>query len=299
MANHRSLTNPPLYFHNLRMLKTATHYYHYFGSFLSIVLTVTGCIYLCEKVSFWFYPLAILLIGSRFFALALMGHEATHGNIFKGKFFNAFFGRWFFHFPCMISHSYYSHLHLTHHRFLGLPLDFDKEIYQKTWNSKAQFFKWIFFKLATGQAFIDFTYYYNGIFSLLNGRYLLKGKSDWLGFLMFWITLLAVTAYFGALSKLFLYWILPIYLWMPWIYITNQLEHLHPDKTKIGFSRDLIFKSRWTQELLFPLNLNYHHTHHAHAKTPFYNLATQSELEKLNRVPINTVWPVLFNGNKL
>lgn len=281
------------------MLKTAAHFYHYIKSFLSIVLTVAGCIYLCEKVSFWFYPVAILLIGSRFFALTLLGHEATHGNIFKQKFLNAFFGRWLFHFPCLISHSYYSHLHLTHHRFLGQPMDLDREIYQKSWDSQAQFYKWVFFKLASGQAFLDFSHYYNGILSLLNGQYLLKGKSDWISFLFFWTSSILLFIYFGILSKLFLYWLIPFYLWMPWIYITNQLEHLHPDKTTVGFSRDLIFKSKWVQDFLFPLNLNFHHTHHSHAKTPFYDLSTQSELENQNRVPISTVWPVIFNGNNL
>lgn len=272
------------------------HFFNYFNSLFWIVITVAGGYYLCEKISFWFYPLVALLIGSRFFALTLLGHEATHGNLFKQRALNAFVGRWLFHFPCFISHSYYSHLHLTHHRFLGMPLDFDKEIYQKTWRNKTQFYKWIFFKIVSGQAFIDFSVYYNGIPSLIKGKYLLKGKTDRVHFLIFWFSVLAVFGYFSILGKLFLYWLIPFYVWMPWIYITNQLEHLHPDNSKTGFSRDLIFKSRWMQELLFPLNLNFHHTHHVRPNIPFYNLEMRSALENGNRTPINSVWPVIFDG---
>ncbi len=70
--------------------------------------------------SMWFYPLAVLVVGSRQRALASLLHESCHKTFSRHRGLNNFIGRWLAGYPIFQSHAAYVKSHvLDHHTFLG------------------------------------------------------------------------------------------------------------------------------------------------------------------------------------
>ncbi|MCM2282618.1 MAG: fatty acid desaturase [Bdellovibrionaceae bacterium] len=261
---------------------------------LTIVATFAVSIWLCEFVSFWFYPFAIFLIGSRIFALSLIGHECVHGLLFRSPKWNSFVGRWLCHFPCLISHSHFGRIHLLHHRYLGETVDPDLYIYQKSWSSPSA---WVWNQLTdilTLRSFFAFQSYSNGLPQRLLGKYPFRGQSDHGLFVLFWIVIVGAFASTDGLEYLILYWLVPYITWGPWVLLVNHFHHYHDGGVRAGFSRDLIFQNRVWEELLFPLSINFHHAHHMQPHLPHYELRSASQADPGAQVPIRQAWKLLF-----
>ena len=89
------------------------------------------------------YPLAILVIANRIFALFLLSHEAVHVLLTPHRALNDFVGRYLCAFPIGVSFQQWRSKHLLHHRFLGSGLDLDLPIYSelfRTWPSYLRLF---------------------------------------------------------------------------------------------------------------------------------------------------------------
>ncbi len=245
-----------------------------FADFFLIVLSLVASVWLCRSISYWFYPLAVLLVGSRMFALVLLGHEATHGLLVRSTRLNHFFGRWFCHFPVFVSFSHYSALHHLHHRYLGTERDPDSYIYQRTWKNLHSWFVESLLLCATGKMFYHFAVYFNGIPQWIEGKYPFRGTHDRWKFFGFWTVILTVLIMKGWMLYFFLFWLVPLIVWMPWIQVVNNCQHYFSGGPQANWSRNIIFKSKILEEILFPLNINIHDTHHRHPEIPYYRLKT-------------------------
>lgn len=232
--------------------------------FISVWLVVYLCAYLCLNFSFWFYPLAILFIGNRYFALTLLGHEAAHGLLAKNAGLNTFIGRWLCHFPCLTSHTHYQGLHLRHHNLLGTEQDLDRPLYEPDLPEFTVFFKIKVLELLTGKMLLNFIRYFNGLPFYLKARKIKPLPNDYLAFTLFWITTLTFIITAGNWIHFLLFWILPALLWLPWMQFVNYFHHHFSDKSEAKtefYSRDIKLNPI-LQTLLFSINLHLHRTHH-------------------------------------
>ena len=72
---------------------------------------------------FFYFPnvltflLAVIIIGSRQFALAVLAHEGAHNLLFTNEKINDFASQWFCAFPIFSDNRPYRPYHLAHHRF--------------------------------------------------------------------------------------------------------------------------------------------------------------------------------------
>ena len=91
-------------------------------SFLAIALdwiVIVVCIVACEKLSYWLYPVAFIIVGTRFHGLEAMMHEATHYRLHPNKSINELVGElsvW----PMGLSVFLYRYVrHFSHHKNIG------------------------------------------------------------------------------------------------------------------------------------------------------------------------------------
>lgn len=104
-------------------IKSLCLYDNYHGPFalLQNASWISLAIYLGES-SFWFMPMAILLIGSRQRALATLLHEAAHGALCSSKQMEKFIGTWCSGYLIFQTWASYRRSHtLEHHHKLGDP----------------------------------------------------------------------------------------------------------------------------------------------------------------------------------
>jgi fatty acid desaturase len=72
--------------------------------------------------------IALIILGGRHLALAILMHDASHYSLFKTKKLNDVIGNWFCAFPTWQDLRRYRHHHLTHHKFTGTDKDPDMDL---------------------------------------------------------------------------------------------------------------------------------------------------------------------------
>ncbi len=97
---------------------------------LSALLTTWGLIAICFGAvayypSIWTMIPAMILIGGRQLALAILMHEASHNTLFSSKKINDFVGQWFCALPLWLDVSGYRKHHLQHHKYTWTDQDPD------------------------------------------------------------------------------------------------------------------------------------------------------------------------------
>lgn len=233
--------------------------------------TIFFTIFVCETVSFWFYPVAIVILANQYLTLVILGHEGVHGVLHKNMLVNRVLARYFCHFPFLISHTHYSMNHLRHHRNLGTKEDPDIDIYQKSYPS---FSKWILVSIRDILNFSmlrRFLTYFNGSKSYFVGKYPYNIKTDYLPFYCFWALVIAGAFYFRVQNYFLIYWFLPLILFMPWMLLMNSYQHYSEDGPIEKRAYNIILINKF-QEYLFPANINFHEAHHQRPDIPYYEL---------------------------
>lgn len=239
---------------------------------LTYILAILA-ILLCEKISFYLYPLVVIFLSHLVFTLVLLGHEGTHFLIHPNKRINTFVARYFCHFPFFISHSHYSFNHLMHHRFLGSPRDPDGSFYGKSFSSLGS---WLFAEVVdfvSLKTVMNFLNYFTGIPIWIKSGLKSSYKNDYWQLILYWVGVIAIANYFSIGKELVLYVIIPILVALPWVNIVNSFQHLSLDKNRNVETTNVYFENKILQEFLFPVNINYHETHHADVQIPYYELA--------------------------
>ncbi len=265
------------------------HTWRFFWDWLWCFLPICLMIYVIEVVRFEFYFLFLYFIGNRAYRMSTLGHEGLHHLISKNQELNTFLARYFCHFPTFTSHSRYKNLHILHHRYLGQDMDPDKYLYK----DYPKFFKpWILkviWELVTFRMLFDFAVYYTDLLDI--GKFLFRRKnlklklvkSDLAQYLVFWTICFSLISIFGLWKYFLLYWVLPIYLHLPIIQLTNGLQHgafksLPQARTQVD--------SFWLIDWFIPLDLNFHYEHHLNPRIPHYKLRKFSNyLVKNGRAP--------------
>lgn len=247
-------------------------------------LIIILCILMCEWISYWLYPIAFVLVGSRFHGLEAMMHEATHYRLHPNKKMNELIGElsvW----PLGLSIYFYRNVrHFAHHKRIGTMHDpHHVQSYEKhpdrydVPKSLPQLLKSCFIVAIKAPVEIWFGQLYS------TTRLLPQFKRA-LGLL--WISfqfLLLASVVIGSILispdivKIYaLFFILPL----AWVAVFSRYARLLTEHFGIPESKSSITGSEtrtilvpWIVRVMFwPHNLNYHVEHHWYPSVPFYNL---------------------------
>lgn len=244
-------------------------------------LVIIGCLFLV-KWHWAFFPLSFLIISNRQFANYLVGHDAVHGLISQNKFINDFLGRVFCLGPVFVSLQSYREKHLSHHEFLGTPIDPDKRLYDFYPAKAGEYLKNLTVYFFSMQMTRDFLIYFTPVFEFNKKQFYRREKvSDFVWHVVIALVFsIAFIAFFGWQFFLLL-WIGPLIALMPYYYFVSALQHgLIHEKEGTDNSRNI--EGNWVlMEFLLPCATNFHGVHHQYPQVPFYHLGRVYRQKKL------------------
>ncbi|MGW5049837.1 fatty acid desaturase [Actinokineospora sp. NPDC004072] len=261
--------------------------YHAVLALLFDYAVIAFAVYLCVGVSYWFYPVSLVLIGSTQRALVNILHEASHKVLTRNGVLNVVLGTVFS--GHLVFHMYnpYRSSHIGfHHRYLGDPekdpdYGFHVEIgiYDPTLSNRAFFLRNILFAVL-GMRTLEYVRY------VVEDRLLFRKDQiavsmpislraeRWLMGAV-WVVLIAVFAVTGVLLEFALFWLVPLFTTAVAIGWLSELAEHYPlpesEDKQILMTRN---RHGWAVErfLLGRHNDNYHLVHHLNTGVPFWNM---------------------------
>jgi len=261
---------------------------------------IVSCGFITLNYSWWFYPLAVLIISAHQRGLTTIAHDAAHRTLAKNAILNYFLGTIFGSYPLFQRHWAYriSHVHL-HHPFLGNPQkDPDLMFFMQSGiydvcHPFRYFLNIVIFPIFGG-ATLDYLKYLittrfrvvdegdgNGAKNSDQTKFLIDG----IGFYFFWI-LVALVGYWNMwLDEIILFWIIPYlttFQILGWfIEIAEHSPMCESESENIFLTRNR--KGNLVERLLFGVNLDeYHLEHHLSPGVPFWKLKVAQEIRRLD-----------------
>lgn len=250
------------------------------GAFAFDWFTIFAAIYLCEK---FFHPvtflIAVLFIGTRQHAIAILSHDAAHYRILNNRKWNVWLTNILSSYPLFFQLEIYRLSHIHHHQYTNTEQDPDV-IYQKNLPDyqfpmpKAKLLK-IFASdfLGGGMiANIKRAARYNSDLEIKQAIANDLAETKWLR-IGFYLTLAVSLTVFGGWKLFLMYWLLPLFGVLPAILrLRNISEHYGLSRiNELKGSRDVVCGpiEAW---ILAPHNVHLHLAHHLYPSIPFYNL---------------------------
>ncbi|WP_414573691.1 fatty acid desaturase [Nostoc sp. CCY 9925] len=271
----------------------------YFFIFTSIIVT--------HNITFYFYPLAVFIIGARQRALATLLHEAAHGILAKNRHLNFVIGTFFSGYLIFQNFTSYKNSHLLlHHGHFGNPMldpDYLSHINQGLYDKippKTFFIKNIimpFFLIKT-PSYLKFLMQYR---ILDRNRITLEGYLMFVYLLIIVIVLCSINLNFWKIIGLF--WLIPYLTSFQIIGWFIELSEHYPLMQCSDIDLYMT-RNRKNNVLEFFLscihNEQYHLDHHLNTKTPFWNLpkAHKIRLQDDNYVKVNESTGGIFIPSK-
>jgi fatty acid desaturase len=219
----------------------------------------------------WVVALAFVVVGTRYYALFILGHDGMHRRLLPGRRANDLFNDLL----CLGPIGAVTHInnrnHLLHHRHLSTEDDPDR--HRHCCRNKAT--RPAYLAFLTGLANVvpavaNVFVHNSGAGS--RRRYSVRDISIILG----WQAVLA-----SGLTIAVGWWAYPV-LWLAPVYVFTYLadmlrsflEHSHPEADERADEHRLItYESSRLERLFFaPMNMNYHTAHHLWPSIPYYNL---------------------------
>ena len=242
----------------------------------------------------WFHPLpyvlAVMFIGARQHALAVIGHDATHYRLLPDRQINDWVGNVLCLWPVFISVEGFRKFHLPHHQHTNLEGDGNREL----WHTHED-----------GELVVDWRYPKSpvGLAALLIKRGLVITGLWWMtrGLLSSIVVrerpavIVVRYACFAGIAALItvtdtwtmflLYWLVPYCTWHTTIQYARLIcEHsaVHSAAPEYQVTRTTI-PTRLESLFILPRNIGYHIEHHSYPSVPFYRLPELHE--RLVRLP--------------
>jgi fatty acid desaturase len=259
----------------LRTLRVSNNYRGLIGVIYDLL--IIGIAIVLGSVSWWFYPLAVLIIGSRQRALATILHDAAHNILAKNRKLNYFLGTYLSGY--LIGQEFYNYRdsHCKgHHPHLG-----DKEkdpdyvyhieagLYQIK-NKKHFLFKYVLKPLFLLNI-ISYSYYVFKHRMLQFKKY----PKQYIALTIYWVIILSSIIYLGFFFEFLLFWIIPyITSFMVIGWFIEMAEH-YPLVDKYNNSLYMTRNrfSHWLEAFFLSIHAeNYHLTHHLEFSIPYWNV---------------------------
>lgn len=251
------------------------------------------CIASCYWVSWYLYPLAVLIIGARQRGLSTILHDCAHGVGVANRQLQMIVGTALTAYPIFQQHYAYKISHvLTHHPRLGDPdrdpdLQFfvEQKVYTPTSNTR-YFNRIVVFPALGSQTVAYLRYLVRNRFRVLRGKNLAgaltsehvprnKRHLDRGAFWIFWIVVVGVAWQSGGLVELALFWVIPYltsFQILGWyIELSEHTPLVRDYDVDLYMTRNR--KSRGLERFLTGIhNDHFHLDHHLDPRTPFWNL---------------------------
>lgn len=241
-------------------------------------IIIIGCMYLWSLYpSPWLYFVAVIVIGARMHALAVLMHDASHYRFLKNRKWNDKITNLFTMYPIFSSIDKYRRNHLAHHQKLNTEEDPDwvAKLGKQTFTfpkSKAEFFLTLGSYLILYKGISDALWFlrrFGGETGVKN-----SGTKETLPKIIFYIILISFLSYFGFWKYYLMFWIVPyLSTFFMFQYIRSVAEHFG------GLTYDNLLSSTRTVRTTFiekffiaPHNVGYHLEHHLYPGVPYYNL---------------------------
>ncbi|MGY6645394.1 MAG: fatty acid desaturase [Salinarimonas sp.] len=271
---------------------------------------IIGCALIVTNVSWWLYPLAVILIGAHQRGLTTISHDAAHRILARTTWWNYFLGITFAAYPLFQRHYSYRISHVyRHHPHLGDPSkDPDLKFFLQTGVYEVQHPTRYFFNIVVlpilGGATLDYLkYIWENRFKIsehpdshLDIR---KIRLDTIGFFAFWGLVIGASVYFGLFLELLLFWVIPyltVFQVLGWfIEIAEHSPMCESENKNIYLTRNR--KGNWLERILFGVNLDeYHLEHHLSPGIPFWHLhrAQQIRVQDPEYAKVAQSWGGLF-----
>jgi fatty acid desaturase len=262
---------------DLKPLFKTNPYYHA-GAMLFNWLIIFGCIYLFTIFpTFWMYFIAIIVIGARMHALAILMHDATHYRFLKNRKWNDLLTNIFTMYPIFTSIEKYRKNHLAHHKELNTDHDPDwvAKLGKRAFTfpkTKAEFILTVASYLVLYQGIMDAVWFlkrFGGKAQKQGGK-----KEPVLPKVVFYMILFSTLTIFGGWIYFLLFWMVPyLSTFFMFQYIRSVAEHFG------GLTYDDLLTSTRTVKtpllerfIIAPHHVGYHLEHHLYPGVPFYNL---------------------------
>lgn len=230
----------------------------------------------------WVAVLAAIFVGSRYYALYIMGHDGLHRRLFPVRADNDLFNDLVILGPLGAITRLNNRNHLAHHQHLGH--DDDPDRFKHACFNKTD-------RVELAAFLVGLTSVWRAAHNVLVGN-----RADGDGYTVrdFAILLGWQVALIGGLTAAFgwwgytLMWLLPVFVFTYLADLCRSfLEHSHPEADETADHHRLItFESnpieRW---FLAPKHMNYHVAHHLWVGIPYYNLPTADA--EMSRHPLS------------
>ncbi|MEX3816650.1 fatty acid desaturase [Paraburkholderia sp. BR13439] len=273
-------------------------------------LVILACAYATIRISWWLYPLAVLVIGAQQRGLTTIAHDAAYRTLARSTGWNYVLGIVFAAYPVFQRHwAYrYSHVHL-HHPYLGDP---ERDPNLKFFISSGvydvrpprEYAFAIVWKAMFGGATVRYLKY------LWSERFLIsrEGKKeidrrgaaiDTYGFAVFWLIVIFGFALTQSLDLLVLFWLVPYlttFQALGWfIELAGHSPMCETETEDVYLTRNR--KGNLIERLLVGANLDeYHLEHHLSPGVPFWHLkrAQKIRLRDPRYAEVADSWGGLF-----
>jgi fatty acid desaturase len=265
-------------------------------AWLTDVAWMAICVWACVAVTWWLYPLAVLVIGARQRGLSTILHDCAHGVGAADRRLQMVIGTVLTAYPIFQQHYAYKISHVfTHHPRLGNPQgdpDLRFFIEQKAYETsspRTYIRRVVLMPLLGTQTWAYLKYLVRNRYQMLKGgkaqdapvvprrkRVLDRG-----GFWLFWLVVAATSWAQGWWPELLLFWLVPYltsFQILGWyIELSEHTPLVRDANVDLYMTRNR--KSRgWEKFLTGIHNDNYHLEHHLDPRTPFWNLGRAREI---------------------
>jgi fatty acid desaturase len=237
-----------------------------------IVLSIYLCLSFFNPIS---YFIAVLIIGSRMHALAILMHDATHYRFLNNRQWSDFVTNVFTMYPLFTNIDNYRNNHLRHHRHLNSEHDPDwvAKLGVKAFTfpkTKSKFLLTILSYLTLYRGLSDAIWFFKRFQNPKKGEKQAKDKKQ----LIFVIILFAILTIGGWWKYYLLFWVVPyLSTFFMFQYIRSVAEHFGELEYDHLLNSTRTVRPNWLERfLLAPHNVGYHLEHHLYPGVPFYNL---------------------------
>ncbi|MER6343553.1 fatty acid desaturase [Streptomyces sp. NPDC001595] len=288
--------------------------WHGILGFLSDAFWITAAVWLSLGVSYWFYPLTLVVVGSRMRALATLLHESAHGILAANRALNLVLGTALSAYPIFQTHYSYKKSHVaTHHPKLGRP-DVDPDlvffieqgVYEEGLTTRQRWMRLVVLP-ALGSRTLSVLKYL--VVNRLGGGakdataeesradHRIKARRDNIAFAAFWAVALSLLAYNGLLVEFALFWLVPylttfqIISW--YIELAEHTPLVRDNSVNLYMTRNR--KSRGLERFLTAMHReNFHLDHHLDTRTPYWNIRKVHQLRLED--PEYAAWDARMGG---
>lgn len=241
-------------------------------------LIISLSAYLSTRFSHPFsYFLAVVVIGTRMHALAILMHDAAHYRFLKNKQWNDFITNYTTLYWMFSSVDKYRQTHFRHHQHLNTEEDPD-------WFAKLGRKKYTFPKTRK-EFFLTCLSYLFLIHGIMDALWFLKrfgqfsAESDSRGLdkglqVTFYLLLVILLSAFGLWKVYLLYWVIPYFsTFFLFQYIRSVAEHFGELAYDHLLTSTRSFQVNPLEQFFFaPHYVGYHLEHHLYPGVPFYHL---------------------------